>query len=110
MRDQILHVKEVPHVPMVLVGNKCDLADERIITTEQGEAQAKNFGARFMEASAKTKTNVENIILLQQHYLMKRKKKEEETVNYFKCKIVNIILFYTLTSLIKKFLTKLFLL
>jgi len=63
MREQILRVKEIPTIPMVLVGNKCDLADERIITTEQGETQAKNFGARFLEASAKTKTNVENIFI-----------------------------------------------
>jgi len=63
MKDQILRVKEVPNVPMMLAGNKCDLADERIITTEQGESQAKSFGARFIEASAKTKINVEKIFI-----------------------------------------------
>lgn len=46
---------------MVLVGNKCDLADQRVITTEQGEALAAKFGCKFLEASAKTKVNVEQI-------------------------------------------------
>jgi len=63
MKDQILRVKELDRVPMVLVGNKCDLADERIITTEQGDEMAKKFGARLLEASAKTKTNIENIFI-----------------------------------------------
>jgi len=63
MKEQILRVKEVERVPMVLVGNKCDLADERIITTEQGEELARKFNARFMEASAKTKINVEGIFI-----------------------------------------------
>src|SRR5215471_9648490 len=61
MREQILRVKEIPSVPMILVGNKCDLTEERIITTEQGESQARNFGAKFLEASAKMRINVENI-------------------------------------------------
>jgi GTPase SAR1 family protein len=43
------------------VGNKCDLADQRVITTEQGEALASKFNAKFIEASAKTKINVDEI-------------------------------------------------
>src|SRR3954447_11936353 len=40
LREQILRVKDVDSVPMVLVGNKCDLSDQRVITTEQGESLA----------------------------------------------------------------------
>jgi len=61
LRDQIHRVKDSPNVPMCLVGNKCDLADQRVITTEQGEQLAKKFGCKFLEASAKTKHNVEQI-------------------------------------------------
>ena len=47
---------------MVLVGNKCDLQDQRVITHEQGETLAKKFGGcTFLEASAKTKVNVDQI-------------------------------------------------
>ena len=62
LKEQILRVKDCDSVPMVLVGNKCDLADQRVITQEQGEALARKFGGcTFMESSAKTKANVEAI-------------------------------------------------
>merc|ERR1711974_234711 len=34
LREQILRVKDCDEVPMVLVGNKCDLQDQRVITHE----------------------------------------------------------------------------
>ena len=34
-REQILRVKDCEDVPMVLVGNKCDLEDERVVGKEQ---------------------------------------------------------------------------
>lgn len=63
LREQILRVKDVDSVPMVLVGNKCDLSDQRVITTEQGEQLASKFSCKFLEASAKTKVNVDQIFL-----------------------------------------------
>ena len=30
-------------VPMVLVGNKCDLEDERVVGKDQGQSLAKTF-------------------------------------------------------------------
>jgi len=63
LRDQIVRVKDTENIPTVLVGNKCDLADQRVITTEQGGALATKFNAKFIEASAKTKINVEEIFL-----------------------------------------------
>nr|BAB40671.1 small GTPase RabD1 [Entamoeba histolytica] len=38
---------------LVLAGNKTDL-DERVITKEEGEARAKEFGLKYFEVSAKT--------------------------------------------------------
>eukprot|EP01123_Difflugia_compressa_P014777 TRINITY_DN79_c0_g1_i1.p1 TRINITY_DN79_c0_g1~~TRINITY_DN79_c0_g1_i1.p1 ORF type:complete len:197 (-),score=54.78 TRINITY_DN79_c0_g1_i1:186-776(-) len=61
LRDQIVRVKDTENIPTVLVGNKCDLADQRVITTEAGEALAAKFNCKFIEASAKTKINVEEI-------------------------------------------------
>eukprot|EP00339_Tiarina_fusa_P019652 CAMPEP_0117033600 /NCGR_PEP_ID=MMETSP0472-20121206/23988_1 /TAXON_ID=693140 ORGANISM="Tiarina fusus, Strain LIS" /NCGR_SAMPLE_ID=MMETSP0472 /ASSEMBLY_ACC=CAM_ASM_000603 /LENGTH=184 /DNA_ID=CAMNT_0004742547 /DNA_START=15 /DNA_END=569 /DNA_ORIENTATION=- len=61
LHEQILRVKDCDSVPMMLVGNKCDLIDQRVITNEQGEALAKKFKCSFLEASAKTKNNVEQI-------------------------------------------------
>jgi small GTP-binding protein len=61
LREQILRVKDKDEVPMVLVGNKCDLQDQRVITTDQGEDLARKFGCTFIEASAKTRVNVDQI-------------------------------------------------
>jgi len=57
------HIKKYREgtVPMVLVGNKCDLEDERRITMEEGNELARQYGANFFEASAKNNVNVENI-------------------------------------------------
>ena len=46
---------------MILVGNKCDLINERKIKKDEGENYAKNKKIRFFEVSAKDGTNVEEV-------------------------------------------------
>ncbi|MHA1359944.1 MAG: Rab family GTPase [Candidatus Helarchaeota archaeon] len=47
-------------VPFVLVGNKADLVDKRVVSEEQGRAMADETGAiEYIETSAKTGDNVE---------------------------------------------------
>ena len=47
---------------MVLVGNKCDLEDERVVGKDQGLNMAKMFGnCSFMETSAKAKIGVTDV-------------------------------------------------
>jgi len=58
-RDQILRVKDADHVPIVLTGNKCDLEDERQVTTQEASALAKQWSVPFHEASALARINVE---------------------------------------------------
>jgi len=58
-REQILRVKDKDKVPIMMVGNKCDLETERQVTTGEGADLAKSFGCPFMESSAKTRVNVE---------------------------------------------------
>jgi len=62
LRTQILRIKEDNQdIPIMLVGNKLDLEEERQVTTEQGRALAQKFNCGFIEASAKTNTNVKEI-------------------------------------------------
>ena len=42
----------------ILIGNKCDLEDNREISKDEGEAFAMRNGMQFMETSAKDNTNV----------------------------------------------------
>ncbi|CAR21131.1 Ras-related protein SEC4 [Lachancea thermotolerans] len=48
---------------LLLVGNKSDM-DTRAVSTDQGEALAKELGIPFVEASAKDDTNVNDIFFL----------------------------------------------
>ncbi|XP_066581571.1 ras-related protein Rap1 [Prorops nasuta] len=61
LREQILRVKDTDDVPMVLVGNKCDLEDERVVGKDQGVNLARQFNCSFMETSAKAKINVYDV-------------------------------------------------
>jgi len=61
LREQILRVKDTDDVPMVLVGNKCDLEEERVVGKELGKGLANQFNCSFMETSAKAKINVNDI-------------------------------------------------
>ena len=45
----------------MLIGNKSDLEAKRAVSYEEGEAFAKAHGLFFMETSAKTSANVEEV-------------------------------------------------
>lgn len=47
---------------MVLVGNKCDLEDDRVVTKDQGHGLAGQWGGcTFLETSARKKVNVDEV-------------------------------------------------
>ena len=58
--SQLCHVKGTCDVPIVLVGNKCDLEDERAVGRDEGENLAHQWGkyCSFMEVSAKKRINI----------------------------------------------------
>ena len=63
---------------MVLVGNKCDLEENREVTEEEGKEFAERHGMLFFETSAKTGKNVEEVFT-QSATLIAKKIKE----NYY---------------------------
>uniref|UniRef100_A0AAX7VFP8 small monomeric GTPase n=1 Tax=Astatotilapia calliptera TaxID=8154 RepID=A0AAX7VFP8_ASTCA len=54
-----IHEHAQKDVVIMLLGNKSDMAAERVVKTEDGEKLAKEYGVPFMETSAKTGVNVD---------------------------------------------------
>lgn len=57
--QQIQRVKDVEYVPVVVVGNKSDLEEERQVAYEDGLNMAKQINAPLLETSAKQAVNVD---------------------------------------------------
>src|SRR4051794_34067325 len=58
-REQVLRVKDAAKVPMILIGNKCDLQGDREVSTSEGMDLAKSFDCPFLESSAFLRINVD---------------------------------------------------
>jgi len=48
-------------ISVILVGNKCDLENERKVSIEMGQNKAKNLNCPFFETSALNNTNIEAV-------------------------------------------------
>lgn len=57
--SQILRVKDTDSFPMVLVGNKADLEQERAVLEDDRVATGKSLKIKSMETSAKNRENVD---------------------------------------------------
>jgi len=81
---EINQLIEEKNIPIVIVGNKVDLADQRIISTAEGEELTKSLsetGISYIETSALSGENViEAFELIAYHYIIKTKKKEKDVI------------------------------
>lgn len=61
IKNWIRNIEEhaAPDVQKMILGNKCDMNDKRVVSRERGEQLALEYGIRFMETSAKASMNVE---------------------------------------------------
>ena len=59
-RERILKGKHGEKTPMILVGNKFDLASERQVTIDEAKNLANQWGIEYIETSAKTNHNVKD--------------------------------------------------
>ncbi|XP_057350648.1 GTPase HRas-like isoform X1 [Manis pentadactyla] len=58
-REQIKQLKDSDDVPIVLVGNKCDLP-ARTVESQQAQDLARSYGIPYIETSAKTRQGIED--------------------------------------------------
>ncbi|KAL0968399.1 hypothetical protein UPYG_G00266350 [Umbra pygmaea] len=91
-REQIKRVKDSDDVPMVLVGNKCDLP-ARTVDTRQAQELARSYGIPYIETSAKTRQGVEDAFYtlvreIRQHKLRKLNPPDESGQDCMSCRCV----------------------
>ena len=48
-------------MPIILVGNKCDLTDQRKVSEDMARDCARQWNAPYIETSAKTRHNVQKV-------------------------------------------------
>jgi len=69
------------NIPIVIVGNKVDLSEQRVISTVEGEELAKLLSETYIETSALSGENVIDAFeLIAYHYIIKSKKKEKDVI------------------------------
>ena len=64
--------------PMIMVGNKCDLVEQRTVPYEVAARYAEDFGMQLVETSALTRTNIEQVFLRLISQIRERKRREGE--------------------------------
>ena len=65
-------------VSIILVGNKCDLENERKVSKEKGEEKAKNFNCPFFETSALSKIKIDDIFTEMVNNIFEKTGKNED--------------------------------
>ncbi|KAI9362204.1 ras related protein 1b [Pilaira anomala] len=89
IKDQIIRVKGSDNVPMVLVGNKCDLENERTVSREKGMNLSQQWGGKpFYETSARFKINVDEVFYDVVRQINKQNPSKDKTKKKFKCLIL----------------------
>jgi len=61
LNDKILNSLGTEKIPRVLVGNKSDLVNERVISKEEAQNLANEWDCAFVECSGKNNENVEEV-------------------------------------------------
>ncbi|KXX80875.1 Ras-related protein Rap-1 [Madurella mycetomatis] len=59
LRDDIIRIKDDDKIPIVIVGNKADLEDQRAVDRAKAFSLSQRWEAPYYEASARTRTNVD---------------------------------------------------
>jgi len=76
-REQIRRVKDSDEVPMVLVGNKCDLSS-RTVDSRLVQDAARSYGIPAVDTSAKTRMGVDEAFYTLVREIRKNKEKQKE--------------------------------
>ena len=77
-------------IPIILIGNKSDLIEERVVSKEEGEKMAKQYNLKFYETSCKNGDNVENCFLDLARQIIEKMKEKKLNSNQHNIKELKI--------------------
>lgn len=63
MKEHIQRLKGRAEIPILLVGNKADLENQREVSTQDADALAQTWGCSLIEASARSAQNVNEVFI-----------------------------------------------
>ncbi|TVY57759.1 Ras-related protein RSR1 [Lachnellula cervina] len=64
LREQIIRIKDDDNVPIVIVGNKSDLEEDRVVSRSKAFAVSQSWGnAPYYETSARRRANVDEVFI-----------------------------------------------
>lgn len=58
--EELKKKKDIENIVLVLIGNKCDLKDKRVVSVERAQMYADKYGIKYFETSAKTNEGIED--------------------------------------------------
>ena len=70
LREEIIRIKDDENVPMVIVGNKADLEEARMVPRAKGFSISQRWGAPYYESSARTRSKYRLLLLCLLHALI----------------------------------------
>ena len=78
LREQVLRVKnDDKTIPFILVGNKTDLESRRSVSQEVALDQARQWGVSYVETSAKTRQNVDEVFIELMRMIRNRRSQQD---------------------------------
>ncbi|KAK0718840.1 ras family-domain-containing protein [Apiosordaria backusii] len=78
LREEILRIKDDDTIPIVMVGNKADLEDQRAVDRARAFSVSRSWNAPYYESSARTRTNVDEVFIDLCRQLLRREDMLEE--------------------------------
>lgn len=66
------------NVSKILIGNKCDLQSNRVVTAEDAKLLAKDYGMEYLETSAAEDFNIDNAFRMMAKMVLERKSHGEK--------------------------------
>ncbi|KAK4192584.1 ras family-domain-containing protein [Podospora australis] len=81
LREEIIRIKDDDRIPIVIVGNKADLEDQRAVNRASAFALSQRWDAPYYESSARTRINVDEVFTDLCRQLLRRDDLQDQEQN-----------------------------